>query len=366
MKKCKDDKKFKTSCKWVAKKPVKRCKMIDSDSGEKYKIHCSTKCGCVEDTRTSSPTDTPTSSPTDTPTYVPSSYPTASPTHVPTSSPTDSPSTTEPTAGPTVAPTFRPTNQPTTPEPTAGPTHARTDYSPTYICHNVHFRANARPLGYEGKISCDVLHLFTKIDVCSKTVKVDGKRELIKNLCPGKCKEACIDATIKEQISEPERTDTPTASLTDAPSALSCDNKSFRTRGKDSGSTGWISCKHLHKHHAHLDICTMEVNFNGEQKMIRDLCPGKCKSACCVDVKNIYLKLKNSTQRVACHKHQIGQFCNEEVLTDAGAENTQVKDWCPNACGSTCISMPNLQSRVDSGLLRHSGAPSTSDVPIIM
>jgi len=130
-----------------------------------------------------------------------------------------------------------------------------------------------------------------------------------------------------------------------------------------------------------MDICAQEVKFKGEPTMIRDLCPGKCKSACCADVENIYLKLQNSAQRVACTRKTIGRYCDEEVRTDAGAAPTQVRDWCPHACGSTCVSMPDraarvdaglvslmphTKSRVDSSLLRRSGAPSTSTVPTLM
>jgi len=378
---CKDDKSFKKECRWVARAPVKRCHMINSDSGEKYRVHCNTMCGCVEYTPTSSPTDTPTSSPTGTPTHVPTSSPTsspthvptssptaspthvptssptASPTHVPTSSPTDSPSTTEPTADPTGTPTFRPTTQPTTPEPTAGPTHARTD-RPTkrkINCKNSNFEVSAVPLGYTGTISCDVVHLFKR--GCKKKVHVNEKRKVIRNLCPGKCKRECLDNTVKKQNVEPYRTKTP---------ILSCDNKKrFRVEGIQIKSSGWVSCGRLQKYE-NIDVCAQEVKFKGESKMIRDFCPGKCKSECCVDFDKLYLKLKNRTERVACNNEQIGSFCNEEVLTDWGAENTKVKDWCPNACGSTCVSMPTPKSRVDSGLLRRSAAPSTSDVPTIM
>jgi len=379
-KKCEDDKKFKKDCKWVAEKPVKRCHMIHSDSGEKYRTYCNTKCNCVEykhtssptETPTSSPTETPTSGPTDTPTHVPTSNPTASPTpeptssptasptHVPTSSPTDSPSTTAPTAGPTVLPTSRPTNPPTTPEPTAGPTKEDS-------CQNSDFEVSAESLGYTGKISCEALDMFKNISVCRQKVTVNGRPRVIRNLCPGKCKQECLDTTIQEQVA------------TEAPTVLSCENNgAFRKRG--GAGAGWITCKLLHRV-AHMDICAMKVNFKGEKTTIRDLCPGKCKSACCADVENIYLKLKNSKQRINCNRDRIERYCDEEVLTDAGATPTQVRDWCPHACGSTCVSMPdqksrvdaglvtsmpNTKSRVDSGLLRYSGAPSTSTVPTIM
>jgi len=153
----------------------------------------------------------------------------------------------------------------------------------------------ANSLGYNGFITCNNLHRFTRIDVCAQEVSFNGPR-LIRNLCPGTCNKECTETT--------------TAGLTAAPTALSCENnQGFRTKGADIGATGWISCKHLHKY-AHLNICAQEVQFKGGPTMILDLCPGKCHSACCVDVENLYLQLQRSDQKVACHKKHIGPFCH--------------------------------------------------------
>jgi len=215
-------------------------------------------------------------------------------------------------------------------------------------CRNRNFRVSAKPLGYPqytGTIHCDNLSRFKDINICSKRVELNGSK-LIRNLCPGKCKKAC--------------TDTPTVSPINAPTALSCDNNmDFRIRAKSLGFDGFVTCNNLYRF-TNIDVCSQEVNFNGP-KWIRDLCPGKCKSACCVDFEKLSLNLKNSKKIISCNQKKIERFCNEEVSMFGDIQNTQVRDWCPNACGSTCVTMPNPQARGRSEALSMSDALSTSN-----